>query len=42
MIDHAGTYAYDDPLSAARGIMFGSILSLMFWGLILAAAGQLS
>jgi hypothetical protein len=37
----AATHRDDDPLSTARGIFIGSILSLMLWTMILTVAGQL-
>jgi hypothetical protein len=41
MTHYAATCTHEDPLSAARGVFVGSILSLMLWAVILTATGQL-
>ena len=41
MTHYAATCTHEDPLSAARGILIGSLLSFMIWGMILTATGQL-
>jgi hypothetical protein len=41
MTDYAASLTHEDPLSAARGMFFGSILSLMLWAMILTTTARL-
>jgi hypothetical protein len=41
MTHYAAACTHEDPLSTARGIFFGSILSVVLWAIILTATGQL-
>jgi hypothetical protein len=41
MTHYAATFTHEDPLSAARGLFVGGILSVLMWVMILAATGQI-
>ncbi len=41
MTHYAATCTHEDPLSAAKGMLIGSILSVVMWMMILTATGQL-
>jgi hypothetical protein len=41
MMDYAANCTHEDPLSAARGMFVGSIISLMLWALILTTTARL-
>jgi hypothetical protein len=41
MTDYAASCTQQDPLSAARGMFIGSILSMILWAMILTTTARL-
>lgn len=41
MMQYVAPCTQDDPLSEARGLLFGSILSAILWAMIISAVSHL-